>query len=94
MDKDILKEKFQAEVKQWQTHLEELTVQVKLGSMEASDKLKEEQKKIEAELAQAKVDLKKLDEATGEAWKNISDGMKTSFETMKEAFSQAKKHYK
>lgn len=94
MNREVLKEKFQAEVTQLQTHMEELAVQVKLGSMEASDKLKEQQKKIEAELVQAKVDLKKLDEATGEAWKNISDGMKTSFDTMKEAFAQAKKHYK
>lgn len=92
--KEALKDKLQAEVTKWQTELEELTVQVKLGSMEATEKLKEQQKKLEKELAQAKVDLKLFDKATGDAWKNISDGLKTSFETMKEAFSEAKKNYK
>ena len=92
--KEALKEKLQKEMAKWQTQFDELTVQIKLGSMEASDKLKEQQKKLEKEFAQAKVDLKHLDEATGEAWKDINDGMKTSFATMKEAFDKAKEHYK
>lgn len=92
--KEALKEKLQEEMAKWQTQFDELTVQIKLGSMEASDKLKEQQKKLKKEFAQAKVDLKHLDKATGEAWQNINDGLKTSFETMKEAFDKAKEHYK
>ena len=92
--KEALKEKLQEEMAKWQTQFDELTVQIKLGSMEASDKLKEQQKKLEKEFAQAKVDLKHFDKATGEAWQKINDGLKTSFATMKDAFDKAKEHYK
>ena len=61
--KEALKEKLQEEMAKWQTQFDELTVQIKLGSMEASDKLKEQQKKLEKEFAQAKVDLKHFDKA-------------------------------
>lgn len=92
--KEALKQKLQEEVSKWQIHLDELRLHVKLGSMEASEKIKEEQRKIEKELAQAKVDLKQFDKATEEAWATISDGLKTSLETIKESFSEAKKYYK
>ena len=92
-NKEEVKQTLQEELVKWQTQFDELAVQVKLGSMEAKEKLKEEHKKIAKKLAQAKVDLKLFDEATGAAWKNISDGLKDSFESMEDAFYKARKHY-
>lgn len=92
--KEALKKMLQEEIAKWQTQLDELTVQVKQGSKDASVKLKKQQEKLEKELALAKVELKRLDKATGEAWQNISDGLKASFETMNDSFDKAKQHYK
>ena len=48
----------EAEIKLWKTRIDELKVQIELGSMEARDKLQPELDKLEVEYGKAMKELK------------------------------------
>ena len=92
--KTDFKQQLETEISKWQTKIDEARLQLSLGKMEAKDEFKVQVDKLESEMNQAKVELKKLDEATTHAWGDISEGLKSSFDSMKKAYKKAKKHYK
>ena len=92
--KNELKQKFEAEMAEWQTKIDEVKVQLSLGAMDAKDELNAQLRKLEAEVAQAKVDFDKFDKASTHAWNDFAEGLSKSFDTMKEAFTKAKENYK
>jgi len=83
------KQKLEAELIEWQTTLEELQVQVKLGSMEVRDKLQPEIDKLEIEMDKAKKEIAKLDDAAEQAWEELKEGANATYESLKDSFKEA-----
>jgi len=91
--KTAFKVKLEEEVTQWKTKIDEMRVQMELGSMEARQKLEPELNKLEVQHDKVVAELERLDEATEYAWEEIKDGVSNSFATLKNAFNNAKKFY-
>ena len=83
----------EAEILEWKTKMDEMKVQMELGSMEARQKLEPELNKLELQYDKVVAELERLDEATELAWKEIKSGVSDSVETLKKAFNNAKKFY-
>ena len=62
--------------------------------METNDEMKVQVDKLDGEINQVIVELKKVDEAYTHKWGGICGGLKSSFDTMKESYNYAKEHYK
>jgi len=90
---DEIKDKLEAELDDWQTKLDEARVQLKLGGMEAEDKLRPYIEQLEDEMDKAKGKWEELEQASENSWAEIKLGLDMSIDSMKEAFSNAKKHF-
>ena len=87
------KKQLENELAKWETEIDELKVQIKLGSMETRDKLQPKLDKMEAEYANAMKELDKLGDAAENALENIKTGVNNSVKEMKDAFDKAAKHF-
>ncbi|MGB5693738.1 MAG: hypothetical protein WBM43_14115 [Flavobacteriaceae bacterium] len=91
--KTDFKAKLEAEILEWKTKMDEMKVQMELGSMEARQKLEPELNKLELQYDKVVAELEKLDEASEYAWEEIKNGVSDSVATLKKAFNNAKKFY-
>jgi len=91
--KTDFKAKLEAEVAQWKTKMDEMKVQMELGSMEVRQKLEPELNKLELQYDKVVAEVEKIDEATEYAWEEIKDGVSDSLAILKKAFNNAKKFY-
>ena len=90
---DEIRDKLEAELDDWQTRIDEARVQLKLGGMEAEEKLQPYIEQLEKELDEAKGKWAELEQASEKSWADIKLGLDISMDSMKEAFSNAKKHF-
>ena len=88
--KTDFKVKLEAEVAQWKTKMDEMKVQMELGSMEVRQKLEPELNKLELQYDKVVAEVEKIDEATEYAWEEIKSGLSDSLATLKKSFNNAK----
>jgi len=91
--KTAFKVKLEAEVLEWKTKMDEMKVQMELGSMEARQKLEPEWNKLEVQYDKVVAELEKLDEATEYAWEEIKSGLSDSLATLKKSLNNAKEFF-
>ena len=92
--KQTVKKQLEAEVAKWQTKLDEANVQMNLAAMDARDKLQPHVDQLEQDLGKAQAKWKQFESDTGNAWQEISHGLKMSFAAMQQSFDKAQKHFK
>jgi chromosome segregation ATPase len=92
-EKKTVKDQLENEMVKWQTKIDEARLQLHLGALEAKDKLQPHINELEKDLEIAKKQMEEFDDATEDAWKDIRKGLKSSFNTMKKSFDNAKKHF-
>lgn len=88
-----MKAQLKAEMAKWQTKLDEARVQANLGSKEAEEKIQPYLDQLENEMHKAKEKWTELEGASENSWQEIKVGLDSSVDAMKEAFSNAKKHF-
>ena len=88
--KTDFKAKLEVEILEWKTKMEEMQVQMELGSMEARQKLEPELNKLELQYDKVVAEVEKIDEATEYAWEEIKSGLSDSLATLKKSFNNAK----
>ncbi len=88
-----MKAQLKAEMAKWQTKLDEARVQANLGSKEAEEKIQPYLDQLENEMYKAKEKWTELEGASENSWQEIKVGLDSSVDAMKEAFSNAKKHF-
>lgn len=88
-----MKAQLKAEMAKWQTKLDQARVQANLGSKEAEEKIQPYLDQLENEMYKAKEKWTELEGASENSWEDIKVGLDSSVDAMKEAFSNAKKHF-
>ena len=88
-----MKAEMEEELAKWQTKIDEARVQLNLGGKEAEDKLRPYIEKLENEMGEVKEKWGQLEDASESSWADIKQGLDSSVDAMKEAFSSAKKHF-
>lgn len=81
------------ELAKWQTKIDEARVQLNLGGKEAEEKIQPYLDQLEDEMLKARDKWAELDQASENSWADIKRGLDSSVGTMKEAFSNARKHF-
>lgn len=90
---DDMKAQLKEEMAKWQTKIDEARVQANLGSKEAEEKMQPYLDQLENEMYKVKGKWAELEEASENSWEDIKVGVDSSVDSMKEAFSNAKKHF-
>jgi capsule polysaccharide export protein KpsE/RkpR len=91
-DKSI-PEKLQEELTNLQSVVDEVKLQMHLGTKEIQDKLQPHLEELEQELNQAKEKWKAFENSSEGAWEDIQTGLRKSFKSMEQAFERAKQHF-
>lgn len=92
-EKKTLEQQLEDEMKKWRGELDELKVQVHLGTMDAQDKMQPCIDQLEEELAKAKKDWQEFGEASEGAWQELGKGLKLSLAAVKQSAEKAKAHF-
>ena len=82
-----------SEITEWQTKIDEAKLQMHLGARDAKDNLQPHLKRLDAELSQAKAELRELQEASENAWEDMHSGLKLSLKTLQRSFDKAREHF-
>ena len=88
-----MKAELEQELAKWQTKIDEARVQLKLGGMEAEQKIQPWLDQLENEMSKAKEKWAELEDASENSWEDIKVGLDSSVDSMKEAFANARKHF-
>lgn len=91
-DKSIPK-KLQEELTNLQSVVDEVKLQMHLGTKELQDKLQPHLEELEQELSQAKEKWEAFENSSEGAWEDIQTGLRKSFKSMEQAFERAKQHF-
>ena len=92
-EKSKLKVQLEEELAAWQARVDEARLQMHLGAKDAQDEIQSQLEDLERELQKAKQQWGQLENASENAWNDISRGLSLSFDSMKDAFAKAKKHF-
>jgi predicted nucleic acid-binding Zn-ribbon protein len=88
-----MKAQLAQELAKWQEKIDEARVQLNLGGKEVEEKIQPYLEQLENEMQKAKEKWSELEGATESSWADIKAGLDSSVDAMKEAFSNAKKHF-
>ena len=88
-----MKAQLAQELAKWQEKIDEARVQLNLGGKEAEERIQPYLEQLESEMHKAKEKWVELESATESSWADIKAGLDSSVDAMKEAFSNAKKHF-
>jgi hypothetical protein len=94
MGKEKLIELTKREMQIWQTRLDELKVQARLGKSELHEILQPEIKKIEQELHKVEERVGQLQRASEGALEDIKHGADVALEAIQKSFKKASSHFK
>ena len=87
------KAQLEQELAKWQTKIDEARVQLDLGGKEAEEKIQPHLEQLDNEMLDAKRKWAELEEASENSWAELKVGVDSSVDAMREAFSNAKKHF-
>lgn len=88
-----MKAQLEQELAKWQTKIDEARVQLNLGGKEAEEKIQPYLDQLDNEMFKAKEKWAELEDASENSWEDIKVGLDSSVDAMKDAFSNAKKHF-
>jgi len=86
--------KYQKELAKWNLKIEIAKHQLEETSASTHEKLKFQIDKLERKYNETFEDFKKFEESSSDAWDDINEGLKSSFDTMKDAYKKAEKQFK
>lgn len=86
--------KYQKELAKWSLKIEIAKHQLEETSASTHEKLKFQIDKLERKYNETFEDFKKFEESSSDAWDDINEGLKSSFDTMKDAYKKAEKQFK
>lgn len=93
MNEKTVKEQLQTELENLQSIVDEVKLQMHLGTKEVQDNIRPHLEELELELQQAKQKWDQFESSSESAWEDIQTGLRKSFKSMQQAFEKAKKHF-
>ena len=93
MSEKTIKKQLQAELENLHSIVDEVKLQMRLGTKEAQDKIQPHLDELEQELKQAKKKWDQFENNSESAWEDIKNGLELSQKSMQQAFEKAKKHF-
>lgn len=88
-DKDAFRQKLQAQLDQWKAEIDKLEAKASAASADARLKYQEELKELRARQEDAREKMEEFRKSSGEAWKDLADGMKSAWDDFGSAVRRA-----
>ena len=93
MAQKTVKEQLQEELANLQSMVDEVKLQMHLGSKEVQTMIQPHLEELEDELSDAKKKWDQFEDNSENAWEEIQIGLGESIKSMQQAFDKAKKHF-
>ncbi|WP_050527841.1 sll1863 family stress response protein [Pseudorhodobacter aquimaris] len=91
--KDAFQEKMQAQLDEWTAEIAKLRAQAEQAQADAKLKYLEEIDTLRAHQLKAEIKLKEIQDAQGEAWKDMQTGAEAAWDAMSDAMKSAWKRF-
>ncbi len=89
--KESFQDKIETELKVWSDRIERLKAQTITAQPEAKVTYQEQYNKLAARQAEVAQKLQALQQASGDQWEDLKDGVEKALTALEESFDQAKK---
>ncbi len=93
MKQKTVKEQLQEELDNLQAMVDEVKLQMHLGTKEVQTMIQPHLEELEDELSDAKKKWDQFEGSSESAWEDIQIGLSESIKSMRHAFDKAKKHF-
>lgn len=87
--KEAFQEKLQAQLDEWTLDIAKLRTKAEKAQADAKSKYLEEVEQLRERQKTAEAQMKKLQDAQGEAWKDMTKGIETAWDDMSDAMKRA-----
>jgi len=94
VSKEQYREKIEAQLKEWQTKIEELKVKAQQASADAQLHYEKQMETFRPYIEAAKQKLQELKTSSGGAWSEMQAGMETAWNDLKAAWDRAISRFK
>lgn len=91
--KDAYQDKLQAQLDEWKAEIAKLRAKADLAQADARLKYMEELDALRAHQKKAEARMKELQDAQGEAWKDVRSGVEAAWDEMNDAMKSAWKRF-
>lgn len=88
-EKELYQQKKQAQLDKWKAELDKLKAKASAASADAQLELNKEIEVLEGKVEEGQTKLAEIADASDDAWESIKDGVESSWDSMKAAFSDA-----
>lgn len=93
-EKELYRQKRQAELDQWQADIEKLKAKASEASADAQLEINKQVDALQLKVEEGKAKLAEVAEAGDDAWDSIKDGFESAWDSVKSAFSDAASKFK
>lgn len=88
-DKELYRQKKQAELDEWQAEVDKLKAKASGVSADAQLEINKQIEALEGKLKEGKAKLVELEQASDDAWESFKDEIESAWDSVKSAFSKA-----
>jgi predicted nucleic acid-binding Zn-ribbon protein len=88
-DKELYRQKMQAELDQWQAEVDKLKARASGASAEAQLGMNKQIKALESNIEEGKAKLAEVAQASDAAWETLKEGFESAWGSVRVAFSEA-----
>jgi hypothetical protein len=93
-EKELYQQRKRAQLDQWEAEVDKLKAKASVASADAQLKLNEGIEALEGKIEQGKAKLAEIADASDDAWESAKEGVDSTWDALKSAFSDAAAKYK
>ena len=93
-DKELYKQKKQAQLDEWKAELEKLRAKASEASADRKLELNERIEHLDGKIDEGKSKLSEIEDASEDAWESVKEGVDSAWDSLKDAFSDAASKFK
>ena len=92
-EKSVYREKLEARLDQWRAEIDKLQAKAAEAGADARKEYQDQVDALRAQQEEARQKLKDLDEATGDAWKNLKSGIEKAWDDLGDSVKNATERF-
>ncbi|GJL75670.1 coiled coil domain-containing protein [Nitrosomonas sp.] len=93
-DKEAYLQKVQAKLDEWDAEINKLKAKMSGASADAKIEMNKQIESLESERSEVRQKYEELKNASGDAWKDVRDGMETAWNRVSDSFKRAADRFK
>lgn len=93
-EKELYQQKKNAQLDEWKAEVDKLKAKASGAAADAQLELNEQVKALEGKVAEGEANLRKIAEASDDAWESIKEGVESGWDSLKSSIGDAVSKFK